>query len=216
MIPENSVWKNLNDSIARGEEAIVETLRPWRAPLVGYLRGWGIGAEKAYVQAGLALSLIAKPSFLESVDPRKIRFRPLMSALARHALKESQPWVTLREDDADPEFLTLEVTDDPEFDRAWLGGLVRAGVERLTREEPSLGEAIVNRYERGGEASPDLREAQSRLRLLLHVAVLEYTTPDEFSKEVQDLQRVSSGSDRLVELGRELLGEGTLNGQPPD
>ena len=215
MIPENSVWTRLKEGVQRGGGAVEETLRPWRAPIANYLRARRIGEQEADAHAGRVLGLIARTSFLESVDPKKVRFRPLMAALARHALTEAQPWVTLREDDADPNGLALEVAADPEFDRVWTLALMRAAVERLSREAPQLGEAIVRRYGRGDEAGPGLREARSRLRILIHSAVMGYSSStEEFEKEVSELQRIPAGRDGYVELARELLGEAAREPAP--
>lgn len=215
---ERTVWSQLTLVSAHAPGTAAEVLRPYRQPLIDYARGRGLSTEEVDARVGYVLGVLSDPSFVPSLDPLKVRFRPLLFALLSATPRQREGWTSIHEGDKDPSSPVVEVPlhTHPDFDRLWRLHLLRRTIHVLSGESPRLGETASLHYiegqpieeipaKTGRPAALELQEAEGKLEILLGAAIQDYTvTTDQFEAEVEALSK-AEGTGAIHDLGRRLL-----------
>jgi hypothetical protein len=174
--------------------AIAEALRTFRSVLADYARGKGLSAVEVEEAVRRSLATLIDPSFISTVDPEKVRFRPLLHALVTQAIG-ARGWSSISEK-AEPAILEVTSGADEEFDRLWRLHLVRRATQDLSGDAPVQERAL---------PPGEFPSAEGRLKALLGRSVRAYAvTDDQYASEVRALIR-ASGAGGMDDLARRLF-----------
>lgn len=139
-------WTIVQAAQAGDEEAIRSLCEKYRPALLSYMRRRGLKDDAEDVTQEVLFGLVSKA--LTSADGRAGRFRALVFAIARNQLaKFHERAGAHKRGKGKVEALgerDVAASDQPDedFDREWLGAIVRAGLERLREANDDYYEAL--------------------------------------------------------------------------
>lgn len=132
----------------RGDRAALERLcAKYRPAVVSYLSRRGLGADAEDVAQQTLVSLV---DVLPKAHASAGSFRALVFAVARHERLSFLEHASAVKRGGRAVRVPLEASElaaaepDEDFDREWLGALIRTCLERLEREQPTLYQALAS------------------------------------------------------------------------
>ena len=206
-------WTVVQAAKAGDADALRQLFEKYRPAVVGYLLRRGMKGEAEDVAQEVCVQLLRA---LEKADPKAGRFRALVFAITRNlmgkhlqkanALKRGGGKVVkLGERDVD---LAAEDEPDDDFDREWLGILVRRALARLAEEHENYFTALERFLLRGqaqqkiaddlgisvGAVKKHVHRGKKKLTGYLREEVWRYATSvNDYEMELRTLSKLLGG-----------------------
>ncbi len=175
-----TVWTVIREAGDQDPRALESFASNYRAPVLKYIRGRGLGAGDAEDLCQDVFVRVFGGKVLAKADAAKGRFRSLLLTVVRRViqdwLRRRRPEVSLQEfDPADR---------DPDFDREWVLHLTERALQRL-HEKKSPYYAVLKGHLAGESQNRNkLWIARNKLiALIRHEIALTCRSPEEFEEE---------------------------------
>ncbi len=180
-------WTAIQQAGESDPAALERFATTYRTPVLAYVRAYGFGEAEAEDLCQDVFVRILRGDVLAKADPRRGRFRQLLSVISRRVVFDRLKKGGGRADKALGE-LEPEAPADVEFDRLFAHALLEQALVRLRSVAPGHYETLRERLEGGSPERRRLWKARRRLAELLRFEVARVcASPQECEDELRHL-----------------------------